>query len=247
MSSESDPWKINACSGNYAGININRETWADVSPLDSQLGVWPKSSVPDVMRAKLFDATHNTYALVDAARVPEVPELLAETGLPHGCLFRGRAKESLSSVAPWIVEIGPDTRLTREFFTSDRRLQIDQASPPEMLLKTKGQLADLSRHLRRFIRLRDYNGRWSFFRFWDARILADYLWLQGQEETTKLGLSLLSLDQQPLHVILSDGSKTWHSYTVSRGGSAAPYVGPAARQGLPFPTPAGHVREGTVR
>ena len=56
------------------------DTIEGVEPLDAQLGVAELKTVPDALYEPLFgqpsDARSHTYAILDAAKVPNLPELL---------------------------------------------------------------------------------------------------------------------------------------------------------------------------
>ena len=54
-------------------------------------------------RLEIFAETVRTYAILDAAKAPGLPELLAASELEHRCLFKGDTYEELKDVAPWIV------------------------------------------------------------------------------------------------------------------------------------------------
>ena len=76
------------------------DTIEGVEPLDAQLGVVELKTVPDAIYEPLFgqpsDAPLHTYAILDAAKVPNLPELLEVSGLEHRCLFKGDAYDDLA-------------------------------------------------------------------------------------------------------------------------------------------------------
>lgn len=107
-----------------------------VEPLDSQIGAFPKKTVPDALHDALFgpleltaaeieaaggDAaavpSMQTYAVLDAAKVTNLPELLERSGLEHRCLFKGAAYDELKNVAPWIVRLEENSAFARNLFT----------------------------------------------------------------------------------------------------------------------------------
>jgi hypothetical protein len=53
------------------------------------------------------DADKNlaTYAILDAARIPNLPEILAQGTARHECLFKGAAYDDWGHVAPWLVAL----------------------------------------------------------------------------------------------------------------------------------------------
>ena len=106
-----------------------------VEPLNGQFGIAQPKTVPDVLREPLLGQPEPTaaelaaevdpakipplqaYAILDAARVSDLPELLDASGLEHRCLFKGDAYDELKDVAPWIVRIEAGNSFTRNLFT----------------------------------------------------------------------------------------------------------------------------------
>ena len=117
------------------------------------------------------DAPETTYAIVDAASVPNLPALLEASGLTHGCLFQGKSAVELGSAAPWLVALVPEAAFSRNLFTD--------SDAPWHLWKTEGIVLfhaalpfdGMMRHLRRFTRLRNDSDAWYYFRFWQADIM----------------------------------------------------------------------------
>ena len=97
------------------------DTIDGVEPLDAQLGVVELKTVPDALYEPLFgqpsDTPLHTYAILDAAKVPNLPELLEVSGLEHRCLFKCDAYDELKDVAPWIVQLEDGNAFTRNLFT----------------------------------------------------------------------------------------------------------------------------------
>lgn len=111
---------------------IRFNTIENVVPLDQQFGMSLKESVPDVLRAVLFgqpeatetevaaasgdstaDPLMQTYAILDAAKVVTLPELLGTLGMEHQCMFKGTAYDDLKNVAPLIVLLEEGNDFTR--------------------------------------------------------------------------------------------------------------------------------------
>lgn len=151
-----------------------------IEPLGLQLGVWPKRCVPEPLADLLFgdvpdrdrpgDAASPcaTWAVLDAACVPNLPEELEASGLAHRCLFRGKAQDDWGHVAPWLVALRPDARLTRRLFTAEPPFGLWDAAAA-MFLRSRRTMDDLWRHFRKYTRIQDDAGSWLYFRFWDAQ------------------------------------------------------------------------------
>ena len=109
------------------------DRWLSVDFIDTILPL-SRSTAPvdiqptaDAFRALLFDppsadgTQRRTYAILDAAVCQHLPELLETSDLEHRCFFTGDAFEETGDVAPWLVALEPDHRLTRMLISiSDR-------------------------------------------------------------------------------------------------------------------------------
>jgi Domain of unknown function (DUF4123) len=166
----------------------------DVVPLDSQLGMLPKRTTPMALRDALFGASgpsdqkvRGTFAILDAAKIPTLPDMLADSGLPYRCLFQGKALDDLHAVAPYIVALTEDHKFTRSLFTDAGMPGDLWGKSPGIYLRSAEPLDDLWKHFRKFTRLQDTNGKWYFWRFWDhdffgaARHFQGTHWLRGME------------------------------------------------------------------
>lgn len=160
-----------------------------VDPLNSQIDVDVKKTAPDALFNILFknDFLTNlsaggvgkelgqplhTYAILDAAKITNLPELLERSELDHRCLFKGSAYDELKETAPWIVKLDEDNSFTRHLFTmSDAPWHLWE-SAPGIYVRSPCGLDDMWRHFRKFTRL--YNSAdktWRYFRFYDPLTL----------------------------------------------------------------------------
>lgn len=161
-----------------ADIRIAATILTAVEPLDAQRGVFPVKSVPDDLHRHLFPQppeASQLYAILDGAKIDGLPELLAASGVPYRCLFKGKAEAEFGNVAPWLVELQGGDRLLRQLLTrSDARQHLWNLEAA-LYLRSSSGLDAVWRHLRRFSQLQDDAGQWTFFRFWQADILLDLL------------------------------------------------------------------------
>lgn len=168
-----------------------------VEPLDTLIGVFPKKTAPDALHDALFGQPEptaveieaaggdpaavppmQTYAILDAAKVTNLPELLERSGLDHRCLFKGAAYDELKNVAPWIVRLEEDNAFTRNLFTRSEAHWHLWDKEPGIYVRSRGTLDDMWRHFRKFIMVENVNGNSVFLRIcdgktWDA-LRADY-------------------------------------------------------------------------
>ncbi|MEP3892387.1 MAG: DUF4123 domain-containing protein [Litorimonas sp.] len=150
-----------------------------MKPLDEQFGVAVLKTVPDALYEPLFgqpdDTPLHTYAILDAAKFPNLPELLEVSGLVHRCLFKGDAFDELKDVAPWIVQLEDGNAFTRNLFTqTDAPWHLWDAEAG-IYVRSGGTLDDMWKHFRKFTRVQDEQGKWFYFRFWETQCLIDYI------------------------------------------------------------------------
>ncbi|WP_415919323.1 DUF4123 domain-containing protein [Tateyamaria sp. SN6-1] len=152
---------------------------ADVTgivPLDTQLGVDAPSCVPDALFPPLFgpDAdgtTPQTYAILDAAKLSLLPDMIEAAGCPAACLFQGEAAAQYRDCAPWLVALGPQDKLTRGLMTDCPGPTGLWARELGMFIRCTSSFDALWRHLRRFVRLRQTaDDAWFYFRFWERHV-----------------------------------------------------------------------------
>lgn len=154
-----------------------------VEPLDGQFGVDRPKTTPDVLYEPLFgqpEATTKppalyTYAVLDAAKVMNLAETLADSGLKYRCLFKGDAFEELKDVAPWIVRLEDGNTFTRNLFTRSNAPWHLWDTEPGIYLRSRGSLDDMWGHFRKFTKVQDDVGKWFYFRFWEPGSFAEII------------------------------------------------------------------------
>lgn len=115
--------------------------------------------------------TPTVYAIVDAAQDARLAGWLAATGLEQACLFAGNLSPALRAVSPHLVHLAPEVEFTRKLFECGwgRNWFVLCIAPPSVTL------AQLRRHCRTLLRVRDESDRKFLFRFYDPRVLRAYL------------------------------------------------------------------------
>ncbi len=192
-----DPWTLRTgipgeAHSEPAAPALRIEIIEGVEPLDPQLGVFPKRTVPDTLYDALFGQADSspaevevaggdasaarsmqTFAILDAAKIMNLPELLEDSGLEHRCLFKGGAFDELNEVAPWVVRLQEDSSFTRNLFTrSDAPWHLWDREPG-IYIRSRRDLDEMWRHFRKFTRVKDETGKWFFQRFWEPRMIRD--------------------------------------------------------------------------
>ncbi len=164
----------------------------NIEPLRVQLGVPAAKAVPDVLDQMLFGSIKEqdgsklasfeqtnwkTFAVLDAAKVPNLVEMLEASGLEHSCLFKGDAYDELKDVAPWLVELKLENSFTRRVFVKSDEPWHLWDSEPGIFIRSQSTLDELRSHFRKFTRVNDDAGKWFYFRFWEGsqipRLISD--------------------------------------------------------------------------
>lgn len=194
-----DPWLhldgISSASSNSQQPALHIRTIEGVTPLDAQIGAFPKKTVPDALYDALFgqpkptatevhaadgDVTAiipmNTYAILDAAKITNLPDILEGSGLEYTCLFKGSALEDLKNIAPWIVSLGIENLFTRNLFTkSNMPFHLwDEAivSGGSMFCRSYMPIDEIKKHFRRFTQVKNESGKIINISFWSPSFLS---------------------------------------------------------------------------
>ena len=189
-----DPWIQFPAASEQVGSALHVEVIDGVQPLDDQFGAEFSKAVPDALHEILFGQLKpgdagmakaggnpenvpplNTYAILDGAKVTNLPELLDTSGLKHRCLFKGQAFEDLKHVAPWIVHLEEDGGFTRNLFTRSNAPWHLWDAEPGIYLRSRGTLDEMWTHFRKFTKVQDASGKWYYLRLHDPRAMVYYL------------------------------------------------------------------------
>jgi hypothetical protein len=108
------------------------------------------------------------FALLDAARSPRVREVLRGAQVEYQSLYEGSKGQELADCAPYLVRLPQAPlleTLVREGWGASWAVYLCCGQP----------LAEVRRHLRRFLLVKTEDGRELYFRFYDPRVLRVYL------------------------------------------------------------------------
>lgn len=169
-----DPWRVRPRGGGGEELLAQKiELIQDIIPLDAQVGVLPKKTVPDALHQAMFGQEptaaqlEHTYAILDAAKVPNLLEMLEDSGLEYRCLFTGEAQDDLGQVAPWIVRLEEGSSFTRNLFTRGDAPWCLWDAEAGIYVRSIAALDEVWRHFRKFTRVQDNTGKWYLFRYWE--------------------------------------------------------------------------------
>ena len=144
-------------------------------PLDSR--------TRDSIRAALWPVgargPASVWALLDLARDRRIYRALFESRLEFLCLYSGRLPRLLELAAPHMVELLPGHAFV------DRLLDDGWGNSWGVFVTIQDPTI-LRRHVRRFLKVRDEDGRELLFRFYDPRVLRAYLPTCRQDELAQV-------------------------------------------------------------
>ena len=170
------------------GVRLNLDELRGIEPLTAQFGIEAPKVVPTALYEVLFGQLEptqselgpngnsqaeapplQTYAVLDAAKIPGLPELLAASGLKNSCLFQGDTFDELKDVAPWLVHLKEENSLTRNLFTRSGAQWHLWDKEANVVLRSFASLNVLRSHLRRFTRVQTAQGASLYMRFWEPK------------------------------------------------------------------------------
>lgn len=108
------------------------------------------------------------WAVLDCARDPKIYSALLASRLEFRCLYSGQLPRALDLVAPQLVELAPNNRLTASLLD-------DGWGQAWGIFVKIDDPANLRHHLRKFLKVQDEDGRRLLFRYYDPRVLRAYL------------------------------------------------------------------------
>jgi pSer/pThr/pTyr-binding forkhead associated (FHA) protein len=109
------------------------------------------------------------YAILDAACEPAIVDKLCALRPEFDSLYRGRAEQTLWEVAPYLVRLEQDSEFCRWLFDEG------WGKAWGVFAIATADLTQLHRHFRRFLTVKGPKGEKLYFRYYDPRVLRDYL------------------------------------------------------------------------
>lgn len=121
------------------------------------------------------------YAVLDAARSGRVVTLLAESVDPYASLYDGEQGRAYDDVAPYLVKLRRDSHLL------ERLVAEGWTDAWGLYIASRADFDAVRRHLRMFLRVEgEGDPRRLLFRYYDPRVLRDFLGLSTPEQRAAL-------------------------------------------------------------
>lgn len=121
------------------------------------------------LKQVLFGEVANVFAILDGASVKGLPTHLYEKQPPNFCLFRGELAPDMAEVAPYLVGLIEGTPFT------DWLLNEKPGGHYGIYARTRVSMIEMRRHFRQLITVYDETGKPMIFRYYDPRVLHQYL------------------------------------------------------------------------
>lgn len=125
-----------------------------------------------------LQAGPQSFVLLDAARSPGVLHWLSDAGLSAVGLYDGTSAGQFGHVAPYLAQLDAASTHT------GRLLENSWGDAWGIYLFSDASLEELRAHFRRFLYVQMPDGAMVYFRFYDPRVLRDFLPAFSPEEKT---------------------------------------------------------------
>lgn len=117
------------------------------------------------------------YGILDCAKDQQIYPLITQC-TNFKCMFGGRIEPPMDTHAPYIVEMKQDEPLMETW-------RENWAENWGILVHSKHSLAEVRRHLRKFLLAQLPDGSTALFRFYDPRVLTVYFGTLSQDEAAQ--------------------------------------------------------------
>ena len=131
----------------------------------------------------LINEQIRTFVVLDGASVPELRMRLYEMRPPNYCLFRGELKPDMAEVAPYVIQLTPNTPFTDWALAGE-----NFGKHWGVFVHSMHSIKEMRRHFRGLVTVYNENGNPMIFRFYDPRVLRKFLpTCNGEELKTFFG------------------------------------------------------------
>lgn len=135
----------------------------------------------DYLCALLFaDDGEHTYAIVDGASCDELISHLDEMEPDYWCLYAGELESDVEAAAPHLVE------LVRGAPFTDWLLRNMFGPHWGIVLRSPLDIRAMRKHFRTFLLVRDPSGSSLYFRYYDPRVLKNFIRIGAPEKVSRI-------------------------------------------------------------
>jgi hypothetical protein len=126
------------------------------------------------------DPTLATYTILDGAACEDLLPMLEEHAPDHCCLYAGDLDDDVEEVAPYLVRLESDNPFTIWLLESIGN------KPWGIFCKAPSTLRELRKHFRNFLIVKGPDGNNLYFRFYDPRVLSNFIPTCDQEQISEI-------------------------------------------------------------
>lgn len=123
----------------------------------------------DELKKHLFSEPANVYAVLDGASVEGLRMKLYQMSPPYYCLFRGQLTPDVEEVAPYVIGLVPEAPFTEWV------LEECFGKHWGVFALSRNSITEMRRHFRSLLTVHDETGKPMIFRFYDPRVMQNYL------------------------------------------------------------------------
>jgi hypothetical protein len=134
-------------------------------------------AIVKALASTLFaDPEDKVYAVLDGAASETLLADLYRLEPKFECLYRGDIEPDLAWVAPYLVLLEPDSAFTRFLLGSG------WGKHWGVFVTTQSEFGDVHRHFRRFLMVHSSDGKPMYFRYYDPRVMREFLPMADAEQ-----------------------------------------------------------------
>jgi len=122
---------------------------------------------------------NNVYTILDGASVNDLPATLKTFNADFICLYRGELDQEMQLVAPYLVALQQNTDLFHWVFSGIGHHW-------GIFIVTTADFPTLRKHFRSFLMIYDTEKEPIYFRYYDPRVLRDFLPVSNKEQKNAL-------------------------------------------------------------
>ena len=111
----------------------------------------------------------NQYLILDATLMGSDIDLAKAFDAPYRCLYEGKAATQLASVAPYLFQVNENQNLLNWFAKQKGK---DKWG---IILESRADFKTIHSHFRKFMIVKTETGKKFYLRFYDPRVLKDFL------------------------------------------------------------------------
>lgn len=124
---------------------------------------------PAKLRQHLIVPDNRLFAVLDGARVPDLPRRLFDHDVPNYCLLEGDIDPDMAYIAPYLAYLAPEEKFTDWVFAEGAGKKWG------IFVRSRASVIELRRHFRGLVNVITEDGQPLKFRYYDPYVLRTFL------------------------------------------------------------------------